>query len=317
MNSIVVLNGDKMNFDSTLDYDLLGDHVKVYHDTKTEEILGRIQDSEIVITKELEVPHDVMMAFPDCVRLIVEAGTGYNNLDLKAADEKGITVCNIPAYSTKRVAHTAIMFLLNLASQMQKQIAMLAVGDHRNFSDHLMVAHHEVNDHVLGVVGEGHIGQEVIKVALALGMKVIVSTRHPKDNPAVTYVSLDDLLKQSDYISLHCALNEDTRHMIGKKQLEMMKPSAFIINTSRGALIDQAALIDALNSHVIAGAGLDVFEEEPLPEESPLYQMDNVIITPHMGWKGIETRQRLLSIIKQDIDAYRAGVPINVVGKQR
>jgi glycerate dehydrogenase len=311
----VILNGKKMNFDHALDYLSLDDEVIVYDDTTTSEILERIQDCDIVVTKELPYPSEIMMQTPDRVKLIVEAGTGYNNISLEAASKKKITVCNIPAYSTQRVAHTAIMLLLNLSSSMQKQIRMLERGDHRNFEDHLIVPHVEVNDKILGVVGEGHIGQEVIKVALALGMKVLVSTRHPKNNPNVTYVSRDELLEKADYISLHCALTSDTFHLIDEKAISKMKKTAFIINTSRGALIDEKALILALKDHRIAGAGLDVLEHEPPLEDSPLYDMEDVIITPHMGWKGKETRERLLSIIKEDIDAFKAGHPVNVVNK--
>ncbi|HAN58228.1 MAG TPA: hydroxyacid dehydrogenase, partial [Erysipelotrichaceae bacterium] len=136
---VVILNGDKMNFDGVLDYQILSDQVTVYSDTSTEEILGRIEEAEVVVTKELSVPSEVLMQFPKSVKLIVEAGTGYNNIALEAASEKKITVCNIPAYSTKRVAHTAIMFMLNLSSSMQVQIKMLAKGDKRNFTQHLMV----------------------------------------------------------------------------------------------------------------------------------------------------------------------------------
>ena len=310
---VVILNGDKMNFDGVLDYQILSDQVTVYSDTSTEEILGRIEEAEVVVTKELSVPSEVLMQFPKSVKLIVEAGTGYNNIALEAASEKKITVCNIPAYSTKRVAHTAIMFMLNLSSSMQVQIKMLAKGDKRNFTQHLMVPHVELNDKVLGVFGEGHTGREVIAIAQSLGMKVLVHTRHPKNTEGVTYVTKEALLQQADYISLHTALNGDTYHMIGKEELALMKPSAFLINTARGALIDEAALIEALKAHTIAGAGLDVQEHEPLSPDSPLFDLDNVIITPHMGWKGKETRERLLSIIKDDIEAFEKGAPINVV----
>jgi glycerate dehydrogenase len=245
--------------------------------------------------------------------MINEAGTGYNNLDLAAAKEKGITVCNIPAYSSERVAHTAVMMILNLSSSVQMQMRMLEAGDRSNFTEHLMVDHTEVNGKTLGVVGAGHIGREVIKVAQALGMKILVHTRTPKDD-GLTYVSLEELLAESDYVTLHCPLNDATRHLIGKEQLAMMKDSAFLINTARGALIDEPALIEALENGVIAGAGLDVQETEPPADDSPLYDMPNVILTPHMGWKGLETRQRLVDILAANIRAFVNGEPQNVVG---
>ena len=311
---VVVVNASKMNYDHLLDFSVLSNDVQVYDDSTNEEVIERIQVAGVVVTKELPVGADLLSQFPDSVKLIVEAGTGYNNIDLDAARAKGITVCNIPAYSTERVAHTVIMMLLNFSSTMQQQIGMLAKGDRSNFTKYLQVSHTEVNGKTLGVVGAGHIGMGVIKVAKALGMNVLVHTRTPKaDGDGIRYVSLDELLENSDYITLHCPLNEQTKHMINKDTIAKMKSSAVIINTGRGALINEADLCEALVAKRIAGAGLDVQEVEPPAEDSPLYTLDNVIITPHMGWKGLETRQRLVGIIRDNVQAFLKGEPINVV----
>ncbi|MBR3457698.1 MAG: D-2-hydroxyacid dehydrogenase [Selenomonadaceae bacterium] len=311
---VVVVNAGKMNFDGQLNFSVLSDEVVVYDDSTEHELLERALGATVVVTKEYPVPATLIRQMPDSVKLIVEAGTGYNNIDLTAAREKGITVCNIPAYSTERVAHTAIMLLLNLASAMQRQIRMLAGGDRRNFTEHLMVPHTEVNGKTLGILGAGNIGREVIKIARALGMSVLVTTRTPRpEEDGIRFVSLEEMLKNSDYVSLHCPLTPETRHIINEDSLSMMKPGAFIINTSRGALIDEAALIEALKSGKIAGAGLDVQETEPPAADNPLYNMENVIITPHMGWKGLETRMRLVSIIADDVQGFLHGRPINVV----
>ena len=313
---VVVVNASKMNYDHALDFSVLSSDVQVYDDSTNEELIERIQGARVVVTKELPVGADLISQFPDTVKLIVEAGTGYNNIDLNAAKERGITVCNIPAYSTERVAHTVSMMILNFASTMQKQIGMLAKGDRSNFTQHLQVSHTEVNGKTLGVVGAGHIGMEVIKVAKALGMNVLVHTRTPKaDGDGIRYVSLDKLLEHSDYITLHCPLNEQTKYMINKEAISKMKTSAVIVNTGRGPLINEADLCDALAAKRIAGAGLDVQEVEPPAEDSPLYTLDNVIITPHMGWKGLETRQRLVGIIRDNVQAFFKGEPINVVSK--
>ena len=313
---VVVVNASKMNYDHALDFSVLSSDVQVYDNSTNEELIERIQGARVVVTKELPVGADLLSQFPDTVKLIVEAGTGYNNIDLNAAKERGITVCNIPAYSTERVAHTVIMMILNFASTMQKQIGMLAKGDRSNFTKYLQVSHTEVNGKTLGVVGAGHIGMEVIKVAKALGMNILVHTRTPKaDGDGIRYVSLDELLEHSDYITLHCPLNEQTKHMINKDTIAKMKSSAVIINTGRGALINEADLCEALAAKRIAGAGLDVQEVEPPAEDSPLYTLDNVIITPHMGWKGLETRQRLVGIIRDNVQAFFKGEPINVVSK--
>ena len=311
---VVVVNASKMNYDQALDFSVLSSDVQVYDDSTNEELIERIQGARVVVTKELPVGADLLSQFPDTVKLIVEAGTGYNNIDLNAAKERGITVCNIPAYSTERVAHTVIMMLLNFASTMQKQIGMLAKGDRSNFTKYLQVSHTEVNGKTLGVVGAGHIGMEVIKVAKALGMNILVHTRTPKaDGDGIRHVSLDELLENSDYITLHCPLNDQTKYMINKEAIGKMKPSAVIVNTGRGPLINEADLCEALLSKRIAGAGLDVQEVEPPAEDSPLYTLDNVIITPHMGWKGLETRQRLVGIIRDNVQAFFKGEPINVV----
>lgn len=311
---VVVVNASKMNYDHLLDFSVLSNDVQVYDDSTNEEVIERIQGARVVVTKELPVGADLLSQFPDSVKLIVEAGTGYNNIDLDAARAKGITVCNIPAYSTERVAHTVIMMLLNFSSTMQQQIGMLAKGNRSNFTKHLQVSHTEVNGKTLGVVGAGHIGMEVIKVAKALGMNILIHTRTPKaDGDGIRYVSLDELLEHSDYITLHCPLNEQTKHMINKDTIAKMKSSAIIINTGRGALINEADLCEALAAQRIAGAGLDVQEVEPPAEDSPLYTLDNVIITPHMGWKGLETRQRLVGIIRDNVQAFFKGEPINVV----
>ena len=223
-------------------------------------------------------------------------------------------MCNIPAYSTERVAHTAIMMLLNFASTMQQQIGMLARGDRSNFTKYLQVPHTEVNGKTLGIIGAGHIGMAVVKVAKALDMNILIHTRTPKaDGDGIRYVSLDELLAQSDYISLHCPLNDKTKHLINKDTIAKMKSNAVIINTGRGALINEADLCEALAAKRIHGAGLDVQEVEPPAEDSPLYTLDNVIITPHMGWKGFETRQRLVGIICDNVQAFLKGEPINVV----
>ena len=289
----VVLNGERMNYDNRLDYSILSDEVKVYEQTEPSQILERIQGFDIVVTKEMPVSGDIIRQFPDSVKLICEAGTGYNNLDLDAAREKGITVCNVPSYSTERVAHTAIMMIMNLSSSMRKQIAMLTENNHDNFTKCMQVDHVEINDKTLGVVGAGHIGREVIKVAQALGMKILAYDVNAKgDESGIHFTTLEEVLSQSDYVTLHCPLMPQTRHIINKETLALMKPTAFIINTARGPLIDEEALIEALKEGRIAGAGLDVQEVEPPSEDNPLYQMENVA---------------------DDIKNYLSGTPINVV----
>ncbi len=310
----VVLNGGLVNYDGKVDYGQIASQVIIHDTTPEDKIIERVQGFTVVVTKEMPLRGEVIRQFPESVKMICEAGTGYNNIDLEAAREKEIIVCNIPAYSTERVAHTAVLLMLSLASSMQKQMQMLAQGNHDNFHQHLMVDHVELNGKTLGVIGYGHIAKSLIKVAVALGMDVIVSTRTPRNDTAeVSFKSLEEVLKQSDFLSLNCPLNDGTRHMINAKTLAMMKPSSYLINTARGGLVDEKALIEALNQGTIAGAGLDVQEVEPLDDASALYRMDTVILTPHMGWRGLETRRRLVKLIGGNIKAFANGQPINRV----
>ena len=310
----VVLNAERINYDGKAGFDDIASEVKVYDDTPQDKILERVQGYTVVVTKEIPVPGDIIRQFPDSVKLICEAGTGYNNLDLEAAREKGIRVCNVPNYSTQRVAQTVLLLMLDLASSMTRQHRMLARGDHSNFTDRLSVDHIELNGKTLGVVGTGNIGREVIRVAQALDMKILATAHHQRpDEDGIHYMPLKELLSESDFISLHCPLTDETRHMIDENAISLMKPGAYIINTARGALIDEKALIRALEEGRIAGAGLDVQETEPPAEDSPLYTLDNVVLTPHMGWRGLETRRRLIDKVRQDIEAFCSGSPINVI----
>lgn len=312
----VVLNGYKMNYDGNLDYSILSDEVVVYDDTTPDQFLERIQGFDVVVTKEMPVTAEMIAQIPENIHLICEAGTGYNNIDIKAARERDITVCNVAGYSSHRVAHTAIMMILNLSSSIRKQMDMLSKGDYSNFTNCLQVSHTEVNYKTLGVIGPGAIGRQVMNVAVALGMDVLAwdVVDHP-DEPGIRYVSMDELLANSDYITLHCPLLDSTRHIINEETIAKMKDGVYIVNCSRGPLIDEKALIAALQSGKVKGAGLDVLEQEPPALDNPLLTMDNVVLTPHMGWQGLETRQRLVGIVKGNIEGFFAGNPVNVVNK--
>ena len=276
------------------------------------EVVRRAKGAEALLVNKVPLSAETLEKLAPHLKYIGMLATGYNVVDIAAAKRLGITVCNIPAYSTQRVAHTAVMLLLNLASSMRRQLDMLSRGDRSNFTGHLQCPHAEVNGKTLGVIGAGHIGKEVIRVARALDMEVLAYSRTPKDD-GVCYVGLDELLSRSDFVSLHCPLSDQTRHLINADTLAKMKPTACLINTSRGALVDEPALIAALQNGVIAGAGLDVQETEPPAADNPLYDMDNVILTPHMGWKGLETRQRLVALLAGNIRSYLEGRPIHVV----
>ena len=318
MKNIVFLNSVKLDFDNKLDFSPLSKlaNVTKYDVNSNKEILERLKDQEIIITKELPLGRNLISEFPPSVKLICEAGTGYNNIDIDAAREKNIVVCNVPSYSTEAVAQLVITFILNLSSSLIKQQIMLHQKNYDNFTKHLQLPHFELQNKTLGVIGgTGAIGQNVIKIALTLGMNILVFNRTPKhfDDPKVKFVAIEELLQQSDFITIHCPLNTDTKHLINKDRLKMMKATAFIINTARGAIIKETDLIEALQKGNIAGAALDVQDPEPPTLDNPLFTMDNVILTPHIGWRRFESRQRLIHLMAVNIEAFIQGNPINVV----
>lgn len=318
MKNIVFLNSAKLDFDNKLDFSLLSDLATVtkYDATRDDEILERVQGQNIVITKEMPVGRDLILQFPPSVKLICEAGTGYNNIDIAAAKEKNIAVCNVPSYSTEAVAQLVITFMLNLSSSLIEQQIMLHEKNFDNFTKCLQVPHFELQGKTLGVIGgTGAIGQDVINIALTLGMNIAVYSRTPKpeSNPRVKFVTLDELIKESDFITIHCPLTPATKHLINKERLKMMKKSAFIINTARGAIINEQDLIEALQQGEIAGAALDVQDPEPPQLDNPLFSMKNVIMTPHIGWRRLESRQRLIKLMAGNVESFLQGNPINIV----
>lgn len=271
----------------------------------------------------MEIPAEAFSQFPDSVKLLCEAGTGFNNLPIKEAKDRGVRVCNVPTYSTDSVAHLAITYMMNFSCSMVAQQRMLFHDNRDNFTGPFTLPMSEIGGKVLGLIGgSGAIGSKVADIALALGMTVIISSRQgvlPSEhrhanNPCVRVVKeLEELMSLSDYVSIHCPLNDTTRQSINSKMIRLMKPSAFIINTARGGIIHEQHLIECLKEHVIAGAGLDVTDGEPPSQTSELWNLDNCILTPHIGWRRKQTRQRLADMVTDNIEAYIGGNAINVV----
>lgn len=318
MENVVFLNSAKIDFDNKLNFTSISKIATCtkYDKSSNKEILERVKNKTIVITKELTLGRDLISQFPSCVKLICEAGTGYNNIDIVAAKERNISVCNIPSYSTEAVAHLVITSILNFSSSMIQQQIMIRAKNFDNFTKHLELPHFELQGKTLGVIGGyGAIGREVIKIALALKMNILIYSRteKPFDDPNVHFVSLENLLKQSDFVTLHCPLTADTLHLIDKDKLKLMKHSAFIINTSRGSIINESDLTYALQNGTIAGAALDVQDPEPPATTNPLFSLENVILTPHIGWRRFESRQRLIELIAGNIKSFIEGKLINLV----
>jgi len=317
----IFLNASRLDYDNALDFskwrellDLTLNAADYVRDPTEMVELVKDSQAEIVITKEIEVPASAFALFPDTVQLLCEAGTGYNNLPVKDARDRNVPVCNVPTYSTDAVAHMAITYLMNLSVSMFDQQRMLLEGDRSNFTGPFKLPLHEINDKTLGLVGgAGRIGSKVAEIGLALGMKIVISSRRGSlpdghrlnGHPDVECTSdVDSLLRRSDYVSLHTPLNDETRGTFGRAQIEQMKPTAFLINTSRGAVCNEDELIDCLERKVIRGAGLDVTTTEPPSPDSKLWSLKNCWLSPHTGWRRLETRQRLVDMTTDNIVSY-------------
>jgi len=326
----VMLNAARLDFDGRMNWDKVTSAADLTrHDiSATEEIVSRVQGADVVMNKEFPIPGDLIRAFPPSVKLIAEAGTGYNNIDLDACREKGIALCNVPEYTTEAMGDYAITLVMALSCSLAPQMKALARGDRTYMHQcHLGNLHHfEIQGKTYGIIGGlGYIASNISKKALQLGMKVIVSdmpsTPLGMRDSGVEVVSFDDLLARSDFVSTMVPLNKHTKGLMNAAAFDKMKPSAYVINTARGPIIDQDALIDALRKKKIAGAALDVFGEgsappPPLPDDSPLYdvfdEFDNVILTPHIGWQRLEARQRVVDMCGDNIAKFARGEPMNI-----
>lgn len=312
---IVILDGYTVN-PGDLSWDWLGEYgdYTVYDRTPKEEILTRCQGADIVITNKTPLGKDILEKLPD-VKFIDLLSTGYNITDIYYSRERGIPVSNVPAYSTKSVAQLTFAFILQFSSRVAEHSASTTNGDWQKCKHfcYMVAPLSELADKTIGIVGYGSIGKEVAKIAEAFSMKVLVNTNHPgEDTENLTFCSLDILLANSDFVTLHCPLTEKTTGMANKEFFSKMKNSAYFINTSRGATVDEDALKYALENGEIAGAGLDVLLTEP-PIDDKITSLENTLVTPHIAWAAKETRARLMEVTKENIKAFVKGNPINVV----
>lgn len=315
MHRSVLLNAARLDYDGALDLsplERLGALTR-HEASAPHEVPARADGHAVLITKELKLGPEVIAQLPPSVRLICEAGTGYDNIDLAAARARDIAVCNAPGYSTSAVAQLAMTFVLDQAASLSRRQRELALGQLDRFAAPPRLPLAEVQGKALGVVGFGAIGREVARLARAFGMEVLVHTRRPVAAPEVRQVELDALFRRSDFVTLHCPLTAETRHLVDRRRLRLMKPGAFLVNVARGAIVREADLVEALRAGELAGAALDVQDPEPPPPGSPLYQLEQVVLTPHIGWKPVEARQRLIELVARNIAAHRAGKAINRV----
>ena len=315
---IVVLDGytlcaGELNFDALR---ALGD-VTVYDRMDQKDVAARIGDAQIVLTNKAQITADVMAACPQMEYVGVTA-TGYNIVDVAEARRRGIVVTNAPAYSTQAVAQHTFALLLESLSHVGAYSEQVRGGAWQASTDFCFFGQpmEEIAGKTIGLIGFGHIGQSVAKIALAFGMKVLVCVPHEKAGwNDVRFVTLDELLKESDVVSLHCPLTGENRGMIDADAIAKMKPGVRVINTARGPLVDEHAMAAALESGKAACYMADVLGEEPPVHGSPLLGMQNAILTPHVAWAPLQTRQRLMDIVVGNVEAFVKGEPINVVSR--
>lgn len=298
----------------TLDFLQEFGDVEIYHDTAPEELDERIADADIVLVNKVVMTAPVIRRAPK-LRFIGLFATGYNNVDLDAARERGIPVCNVPGYSTEAVAQHTFGLLLELTNQIGGYDRSVAAGDWINSQafSYYTLALTELSGKSFGIVGYGAIGHRVAQIARAFGMEVLAYGRHPITDPTVTYLPLEDLLRQADVVSLHCPLNAESDTMMNEAAFAAMKPGALFINTARGALVDERALRAALESGHLGGAAVDVLRQEPMRADCPLYGAPRCVITPHIAWAGVETRRRLVLMVRDNIRAFLRGETVNDV----
>ena len=315
---IVILDGYALN-PGDLSYDCIrqfGD-VTIYDSTETEtQTIERIGDSEIVLVNKVPITEKILESCPN-IKLICVQATGYNVIDCEACRKRGIPVTNVPTYGTAAVAQFTLALILEMCHRIGLHNHSVHQGDwikSTNFC-YWLTPQMELVGKTLGIIGFGRIGRAVGKLAKAFGMKVIAYSRSQceEGREIGEYVDLDTLFTQSDIISLHCPLFAETEKIINAKSIAKMKDGAMIVNTARGGLLDEQALVDALNSGKLRYAAVDVVSQEPMAATNPLLATRKCIITPHIAWAPLESRQRLLDCVVENIRAYLNGTPQNVV----
>lgn len=293
----------------------LGD-LTVYERSSPEQVAERCRDAEIILTNKAIVSRAVIESLP-ALRYIGITATGYNVVDIEAARERGIPVSNAAGYSSPSVAQHVFSLLLALCTRAEAHSESAKKGDWSKSKDfcYWLQPPVELSGKTMGIVGLGQIGKATARIALGMGMNVISSHKHPRRDAmdGVRFTDLETCFRQSDVISLHCPLNDENKGFVNKALLKTMKPEAYLINTSRGPLLNEQDVADALNNGVIAGAGLDVLSVEPPPADNPLLSADNCLITPHIAWASTASRRRLMSIVANNIKTFLEGKPQNII----
>ena len=317
--NIVILDGFSVT-QNDLDWTLLAEQadikLTVYERTVATDVLSRCREADGVLTNKVIFSRDIIMALPR-LRYIGVLATGYNVVDIAAAREQGITVTNIPAYSTPSVAQLVFAHLLNVTNSVDHYATANRQGRWTKSPDFLWMdtTLTELQGKTFGIRGMGNIGTQVARIARAFGMRVIAATSKAVED--VEQVTWEELLRQSDVLSLHCPLTDETHEMINHKTLALMKPSAILINTGRGPLVNEQAVADALCAHRLGAYCADVLSTEPPSADNPLLTAPRCHLTPHIAWASREARQRLIQTATENIRAFLLDTPVNVVGPKK
>ena len=291
--------------------EVLTDDLAVYDNTRADEVPARIDGCEFVYINKVRVTRDIIES-AESLRFIGLLATGVDNVDLEAARDRGVAVCNIRAYCTNSVVEHVFGVLLNIAHSIRQFHDSVRRGEWQQGATFCMLDHpiRELAAMTIGIVGHGELGQGVARVADAFGMQVLISKRPGSggDTPAGR-LEFEDVLRQADVISLHCPLTEDTQDLIGAHELVLMKPTAILVNTARGGLVNSRALVDALSNGTISAAAIDVLSVEPPVDGDPLldYRGDNLVMTPHVAWATAEARQNAVNELAANVQAFMAG----------
>lgn len=316
---IVVLDGYGLN-PGDLSWDVVSQlgELTVYDRTSSEEVIARSAGAEAILTNKTVITAEIMEALPD-LKYIGVLATGYNVVNIDAAREKGIVVTNIPAYSTPSVAQMVFAHILNIAQQVQHHSEEVRKGRWTNNADFCFwdTPLIELREKKIGLVGLGHTGYNTARIAIGFGMQVTAYTSKSSLQlpPEIKKRTLDELFSECDIVSLHCPLTDETKELVNAERLRLMKPTAILINTGRGPLVNEQDLADALNAGKLYAAGLDVLSSEPPKADNPLLTARNCYITPHIAWASLEARTRLMDILVENIKAFQAGKPVNNVAR--
>lgn len=288
----------------------------IYDRTLPSEVVGRARGAEVVLTNKTLIQAAEMDQLPE-MKYIGVLATGFNVVDIHAARERGIVVTNIPAYSTHSVAQLVFAHLLNIAQQVEHHNEEVHKGRWSSCPDFCFwdMPLLELYGKKIGIIGLGQTGYATARIAIGFGMEVhaYTSKSHFQLPPEIHKIELDEMFRTCDIISLHCPLTDNTRHIVNAARLQMMKPTAILINTARGPLVDEQALADALNQGTLLAAGLDVLSQEPPKADNPLLKARNCYLTPHIAWGSTAARERLMQILCDNVKAYLEGKPIHVV----